>query len=48
MDVEQIMEQICDRCHYPYIINDQEQLDERCEARPIEAAIRRLAERKEE
>ena len=42
MNVEEIMEQICDRCHYPYI-EAQEWLDERCEACPIEAAIRRLA-----
>lgn len=42
MDVEEIMELICDRCHYPYI-EDQDNLDERCEACPIVAAIRQLA-----
>lgn len=42
MDAEEIMELICDRCHYPYI-EDQDHLDERCEACPIVAAIRRLA-----
>ena len=43
MNVEEIMELICDRCHYPYIIEDQEHLDERCEACPIEAALKQLA-----
>lgn len=47
MTWEEIMEQVCDRCHYPYIIDDQEQLDERCEACPIEAALKRLAEKEE-
>ena len=46
MNVEEIMEQICDRCHYPYIEN-QDHLDERCEACPIEAAVRRLANKEE-
>lgn len=46
MDVEEIMELICDRCHYPYI-EAQAHLDERCEACPIEAAIRRLANKEE-
>lgn len=46
MGVDEIMEQICDRCHYPYI-EAQELLDERCEACPIEAAIRRLANKEE-
>ncbi|MBR5889113.1 MAG: hypothetical protein IKY92_03635 [Akkermansia sp.] len=47
MDVEEIMEQVCDRCHYPYIIDDQEQLDERCEACPIEAMLKQLANKEE-
>lgn len=46
MNVEEIMEQICERCHYPYI-EDQDHLDDRCEACPIEAAVRRLANKEE-
>lgn len=46
MEVEQIMELICDSCHWPYV-EAQEHLDERCEACPIEAAIRRLANKEE-
>lgn len=47
MSWEEIMEQVCDRCHYPYIIDDQEQLDERCAACPIEAALKRLVGKEE-
>jgi len=46
MNVEQIMEQICDNCHWPYV-EAQEWLEERCEACPIEAQLRRLAEKEE-
>ena len=46
MNVEHIMELICDNCHWPYV-EAQEWLDERCEACPIVAAIRRLAEKED-
>lgn len=46
MDVEQIMEQVCDRCHWPYV-ESQEDLEERCEACPIYDALKRLAGKEE-
>ena len=42
-DLEQIMWQVCDNCHWPYVEADQDAMDARCAACPIEAAIRRLA-----
>lgn len=41
MNVDEILELICDRCHYPYI-EAQEHLDELCEACPIVAALQSL------
>ena len=43
MDVEQIMEQICELCPWPYVETDQERMDDRCAACPIEEHLRRLA-----
>lgn len=47
MEVEQIMEQICELCHWPYVETDQESMDDRCAACPIEAQLRRLANKEE-
>ena len=40
--IEAIMTQICDNCRWPYLETDQERMTERCDACPIEAAIRSL------
>ena len=45
MGVERIMEQVCELCHWPYIETDQEEMDARCAACPIEAQLRQLAEK---
>lgn len=42
MDVEQIMERVCELCHWPYVETDQERMAARCDACTIEADIRRL------
>lgn len=39
--MEEIMELICDYCHWPYI-EDEEGLEGRCEECPIEKEIRKL------
>lgn len=41
VDIEDIMEQICDRCHWPYVC-DEDELEERCEECPIEKEIQKL------
>ncbi len=41
-EIERIMERICDLCHHPYVVTDQEALDEICSACPVEAEIRAL------
>lgn len=46
MNVDEILELICDRCHYPYV-QDQEHLDELCEHCLIVAALQSLANKKE-
>ena len=38
--IEALMELICDRCHYPYVEEDQEAMDATCEICPIEERIR--------
>lgn len=43
-EVEKIMETVCDRCHYPYVMT-QWMLAHTCENCPIEAAVRKLAEK---
>lgn len=41
--IEAIMTQICDDyCRWPYLETDQESMTDRCDACPIEAAIRSL------
>ena len=46
MNVDEILELICDRCHYPYT-ETQDQLDELFEACPIVAALQSLTNKKE-
>ena len=41
MTVEEIMEQVCELCHWPYVEAESD-LEERCERCPVEAALRRL------
>lgn len=47
MDAEQIMEQICELCHWPYVETDQETMDERCDACTVMAQLLRLANKEE-
>ena len=42
--LEHIMEKVCDCCHWPYVCGEEE-LEERCEECPVEAAIKRMIER---
>ena len=46
MNFDEIMELICDRCHYPYI-EAQEHLDELCEACPIAAMLQNITKENE-
>lgn len=34
------MEAVCGLCHWPYVEEDQEALDERCERCPVERMLR--------
>ena len=43
-DIENIMELICDRCHYPWITTEEE-LEDYCAECEIEREIRRLTEK---
>lgn len=43
MDIEDIMEQICDTCHWPYVC-DEEELEERCAECAVEKTIKRALE----
>lgn len=45
--IEDIMTMICDNCRWPYLETDQERMTERCDACPIEAAIRSLINKEE-
>ena len=36
---EKIMEAVCDLCHYPYALTDQEDLDEICARCPVEKIV---------
>lgn len=40
--IENLMEQICELCHYPYVVSDQDAMDEICETCSIEDKIREL------
>ena len=42
MDIEQVMEKICDCCHWPYVEADQDALDARCECCTIEKDVMAL------
>jgi len=33
---ETLMEMVCDRCHYPYEIEDQEVMNDLCDACPLD------------
>ena len=44
MDFEEIMEQICDTCHWPYVC-DQDALEKHCEHCAVEATIKRALEK---
>lgn len=37
--IDEIMEFICDRCHYSFVLSEQEQLDAFCAACMIDAQI---------
>lgn len=41
MDFENVMELICDSCHWPYVC-DEDELEERCAECEIEKEIRKL------
>ena len=47
MGVEQIMEQICDNCHWPYVETDQQAMEDRCAACQIETQLRQLESKEE-
>lgn len=40
--IETIMEAVCDVCHWPYVATDQEALDKRCAACPIERLLKEV------
>lgn len=46
-EIEDVMTLICDNCCWPYLATDQERMTERCDACPIEAAIRSLINKEE-
>lgn len=39
---EAIMEAVCGICHFPYVETDQEDLDDRCAACPIEQLLKEV------
>lgn len=41
---EAVMEAVCDRCHWPYVMTDQDALDSVCENCPAEKKIRAVME----
>ena len=43
-DIEEIMEQICDTCHWPYVCSEDE-LEKRCEHCAVEGTIKRTLEK---
>ena len=40
--IETIMDAVCGLCHWPYIETDQEVLDERCAACPVERLLKEV------
>lgn len=40
--IESIMEAVCSICHFPYVETDQEALDERCAACPVERVLKEV------
>lgn len=41
-EFEAIMEVVCDVCHWTYVVTDQEALDKRCAACPIEWLLKEV------
>ena len=38
--VDEVVSLVCDQlCHHPYVITDQEELDEKCESCPLVAHL---------
>ncbi|MBQ7346055.1 MAG: hypothetical protein IJW45_08360 [Oscillospiraceae bacterium] len=40
--IETVMEAVCELCHWPYVETDQEQLEERCAACPVERCLKEV------
>lgn len=40
--IEAIMEAVCGICHFPYAETDQESLDDRCTACPVERLLKEV------
>lgn len=41
-EFEAIMEAVCSLCHYPYVETNQEALDVRCDACPVERLLKEV------
>lgn len=37
---EKIMEAVCELCHWPYVVDDQEKLDAMCDNCPVERILK--------